>query len=721
MASETLLKVGSPGLDGASRDDATAPPLQEPIIVTLWGVAQRRKWLIAAIVAAALLLGLIVTLLMTPMYSATARLEISREQLNVTQVNKADTGMAEGQDTEFYKTQYSLLSARSLAERVVRTMNLAQSNDFFTAHRATPMGQGTAMTPAIVRAREAQAADILLDHVTIQPILLSRLVDVRYSSGTPELSARIANEWGQQFIAAGIDRRYSSTAYARQVLAKGLSDIGQRLEASERAARQYASLNDIVPLQTTQNADGKSAVDRTLASTDLDTLNTALAQATIDRVSAEANAKTIGSREQPTNSPVSALRLKRIEVAAERAKLLVQFSEDFPTVVALQQQLEALDRGIATEERRDNGGAMIAYRQAVSREQELRDRVAKLKGEYKRQEDASTQYNILLREVDTNRQLYNGLLQRSKEISISDVGATNVAVVDSAQVPRTPSSPSFVLNVLIALGSGLALAFVTVFALDQLDEGIGSASEVERQLGIGLLGGVPPVRGDIVDAIADVKSELSDATLTIWSSITLASQGNPPRSFMVTSARPSEGKSTTALSLAIVLGRMGKRVLLIDGDMRFPSIAGLTGLAAGPGLSTVLEGKGEALSLVHKTRFDKVDTLLAGPSPDNAGQLFSADRFPRLIADLVTHYDHVVIDSPPILGLSDAPLIANAVAGAIFVVEAKRLPVRQIRTALNRLNVGRANVLGLVLTKLEEAHSGQDYGYSYGYGRQPSA
>ncbi|WP_207105807.1 GumC family protein [Sphingomonas sp. CFBP 8760] len=693
-----------------------------PVLVSLLQSVVRWRWVILSIVAALLLAGGIVTLLMTPQYTATARLEISRERQNVTNVDTLESPQA-GQDVEFYKTQYSLLEARSLAERVSRSLRLATNDEFFAAHGIEPEGNAARLTPVERQAREDRAIKLLLDHISIDPIATSSLVDVSYTSASPIWASRITNEWCEQFIAAGIDRRFASTAYARRVLTTGLADLARRLEVSERAAVNFANRNDIVALGRVRGADGKTEIERTLASSDLDALNTALAAATAERISAESRASSGSdsgtSAEALTNTTIAGLRQRRAEAASEMAKLSVQFEPNYPTVRALREQITALDASIAREVSRVGSSRTAQYQELVAREQDLRSRVDESKGRFGRQQSASIQYNILQREADTNRQLYDSLLQRSKQISVSDVGATNVAVVDLANPPKAPSSPRLLLNLAIALFAGIGLSAIAVFALEQIDEGLREPGDVSRLLGVPLLGSIPKQQTDdknLTVTLEDAKSELSEAYLSVRSSLAFSSDHGVPRTLMVTSSRAGEGKSTTAAALAIVLGRTGKRVLLIDGDMRSPSVDSIMDCSNAEGLSNFLAGQDDWRGLVQDVGFRNISIMASGPMPPSAAELLSSDRMSRLVQELRETFDHVVIDAPPILGLADAPLLTKAVEGCVFVIEAEGVAVRGLRAALGRLEMVHAHVIGVVLTKLSHRQAGYGYGYGYDYG-----
>ena len=717
-----------PTLPGQSNNDENVENMAPPILLQYWQVVLRWKWLILGIMALALALGLVLTLLTTPQYTASARVEISREQQNITKVEGLEPEQA-GRDLEFYQTQYSLLEARSLAERVARSLRLATDSAFFEAHGVAPVGDnglftsggGAALTATERQQRERQVVEILRNNIEISPILNSSLVEIRYTSASPRLSAQIANMWTQQFIESSMDRRFASTADARKFLEGRLADLRAKLEQSERDLVNYASTKGIVTLGSSQGADGKTLSERTLVAADLEALNAALAESIAERITAESKARQGNDRgassEALSNVAISQLRQKRAEVAAEYAKLMVQFEPGYPAARALEQQLRVLDGSIAREETRVSSSRSAEYREAVQREGSLRDKVETLKSRLDLQQRDTIQYKIYLREADTNRQLYDALLQRYKEIGVAGVGSNNIAIVDPANVPESPSSPKLLVNLILALLGGIGVAGLATFALEQVDEGLRDPGQVNRLLQIPLLGSVPDIEeGSAVEMLGDAKSVMSEAYLSIRSNLAFSTDHGVPRSFMVTSTRPAEGKSTTSLALATVLGRTGKKVLLVDADMRSPSMHAMLGKDNRLGVSNFLAGENDWQKLVIGTDVKGLHLIPAGPTPPSAAELLSSDRMLLLLRQLLEHFDHIVVDSPPILGLADAPLIAGAVEGCIFVTEAEGVALRGIKAALGRLQSVHAHVFGIVLTKLKQRQAGYGYGYGYGYG-----
>lgn len=694
-----------------------------PLLLQYWNVVVRWKWAIGGIIVAVLGIGLIATLLAAPQYTAVSRVEISREQKKITNVEGLETS-AGGRDLEFYQTQYSLLQARSLAERVVRSLRLATDEQFFDAHGVSLEGlfagqSGGALDAVELRRREKLAADLLLDNVSIAPIRGSSLVDIKYTSGSPKYAADIANAWTQQFILQSMDRRFASTADARKFLEGRLADLRVRVETSERDLVNYAARKNIIALSKSKGADGRTEVDRTLVSSDLEALNAALIAATSDRIAAEGRARQQGegaNSDALGNAAISQLRQKRAEVAADYAKMLVKFEPGYPAAKELAEQLRVLEASIAREVARVSSSRGAEYSAAVQREAELRRRVEELKAGLNRQRQDSIQYNIYQREADTNRELYDGLLQRYKEIGVAGVGANNIAVVDAAKVPDRPSAPNLVLNIALSLVAGIGLAAVATFALDQIDEGLRDPTQVEPLLGVPLLGSVPVVEsGDAHGQLQDLKSEVSESYLSIRSNLAFSTDHGVPKSIMVTSTRAAEGKSTTSFALATVLGRTGKSVLLVDADMRSPSMHSFVGQANAAGLSNILAGEDDWQKLLQPTPIRGLTLLSSGPMPPSAAELLSNDRMLTLVKRLTEQFDHVVVDAPPVLGLADAPLLAQAAEGCVFVVEADGVAVRGIKGSLARLQAARASILGVVLTKLKRRHAGYGYGYGYGY------
>jgi succinoglycan biosynthesis transport protein ExoP len=710
-------------------DPAVAGSGRLPLLRQYLRIALRWRYVIIGSVIACVLLGLIITLLMTPKYTATATIEISREADKVTNIQGVDRE-ASVADQEFYQTQYGLLQSRSLSERVASQLRLVDDPKFYEIFGAVSDEPAFQLTngryPASGRAeRQRVAGEVLLKRLSVDPTRLSRLVDLHLTSPSADLSAKIVNAWAENFIQTNLERKVQATSYGRNLLQRQLADYKERLDASQRQLVGYASAQQIINLPSQTTGDNRVTSERSIVADDLAALNAVLSQATADRIQAEARNAQAGragaSTEALRNVAINNLRQRRAELAAEYQQLMVRFEPGYPAAQALQSQIDQLDRSIAREEGRVSGSLAADYREAQQRENALLQKVNQLKASYLDLRRRSIQYNIYQQEVDTNRALYDGLLQRFKEIGVAGgVGVNNVSIVDPADIPQKPSSPRLILNLAASVLAGLLLGAGLALALEQIDEAIADPSEVERQLGLALLGTVPKVEGKTPqDALKDRKSEIVDAYLAIQTNLAFTTEHGVPRSFAITSTRPAEGKSTTALALATSLARAGRRVILLDGDMRSPSVHHFGGVSHDRGLSNFLTGDDDISTMTFAMSELGFTAMSAGPIPPNAAELLTGNRLELLIERLLENYDHVLIDSPPVMGLADAPLIASRVEGVIYTVESHGIRATLVKTALGRLASANAHVLGSVLTKFDarKAHFGYGYEYGYGYGR----
>jgi len=700
----------------------------QPLVLQYLRIAKRWRWLLLGSITLSAIAGLVVTLLMTPQYTAAATIEIQRENDRILSVRGVEP---EGSavDVEFYQTQYGLLRSQSLAERVAADLRLHNSPEFFEMFGADVYAERLRenRTAAAVagqsRERIRQAGIILLRNVNVAPERLSRLVDIEFSSPDPQLSARIVNSWTQHFVETTLARRFEATSHARTFLEARLGELRQRLEQSERALVAYASRERIINLPTTTpspNGGGTSVVERPIVAEDLAALNQELNEAIGDRMQAQSRLQVAGgsTTEALANQAISSLRTRRAELAGERARMLAQFEPEYPPARAIADQIAELDRSIAREEGRVRNTLQSAYQAAAARETSLQERVRGLQGDLMNLRGRTIQYNIYQREVDTNRQLYDALLQRYKEIGVAGgVGVNNISVVDPAEVPLSPSSPRLIINLLVSLLLGGVIGAGMALALEQIDETISDPTDVEPMLGLPLLGTIPKAgTEDVVEELEDRKSSMVEAYLSAQTRLAFTTDHGIPRTLTVTSTRPGEGKTTTAYALAQLLARAGRKVIIVDADMRSPSLHHIFGVDNERGLSNYLAGSGDLAQLIRGGLPNGLALLSAGLTPPNAAELLTGDRVRLMIKELVKKFDHVILDVPPVMGLADTPLIASLVEGTIFVIESHETKSTMARVAVSRLRDANARVLGALLTKFESKRAHYGYGYDYGYG-----
>ena len=707
----------------ASETPAGAPPALRRLVRS----AVRWRWVLLGGVAAGALFGVGLTLLMTRQYASTARLEISREASRVVKIDSVERDTSIG-DQEFYQTQYGLLRTQVLAERVARDLGVVDDPAFFRMFgRRDLFGADHGEASAADHAKRNEIAGrLLLLHVGVAPVRGSSLVDIRAVTPDPALSQRMARTWAQDFIASNLERRFEASSYARHFLEARLGQLRDKLELSEKDAVAYAAQQGIINLPSpSDTAPTGGGGGRSLVTDDLIALNSALEAATSERIQAQSRLNEARRPDASSialgNEAIASMRQKRAEAAAEYAKMMIQFQPDYPQAKALASQVQALDVSITQEENRVRTSLEQAFVSAQARERALLARVEGLKGSLLDLRRRNIQYNIYQRDADTNRELYDALLQRYKEIGVAGgIESNNVAVVDAAKLPDRPSSPRLLVNLLLSMLAGGLIGAAIVGVFEQIDDGVADPTDLEEKLGLPVLGVAPRMKAeDPLKALQDPKSKLVEAYLALQANLELSTAQGTPKSLSVISTRPREGKSTTSIALAQSLARGRRRVVLVDADLRSPSIHSAFGLANTDGVSNFLAGADDLDAILHPTVHDGLFVMTAGPQPPNAADLLMGERLPLLIQRLKERFDHVIVDSPPVIGLADAPLVASAVDAVIYAVEARSTPASVVRTALGRLHTAHVPVLGAVLTKFEakRAHLGYGYDYGYGYGR----
>ena len=392
-------------------------------------------------------------------------------------------------------------------------------------------------------------------------------------------------------------------------------------------------------------------------------------------------------------------------------------------MVQIKNKIAEIDRQLATEVRTIKSSLKAAYENSKNQEAELQKQVESLKAEVLDLQKRSMHYNILKREVDTNRTLYEGLLQRYKEVDVaSGVGANNVFIVERAEVPGSPSSPQISRALTFSFALGLGAGLAAAYALEFLDDTIKSPEDGERATGLPTLGIIPNVgRGQTIEAeLADLRSAVSEAYRSLCTALQFSTESGLPKTLLVTSASPSEGKSITALAIARHFATMGLKVLIIDGDLRNPSLHSKLDLDNAVGFSNYLTGHCAPPETFQKTGIPNLAIMASGPLPPNAADLLASARVFSLLSVGLEVFDLIIVDGPPVMGLADAPLLSSACAATVFVMAAGQTRTGLVGGALKRLHYARGTIVGTVLTKfnLKDSAYGYAYGYGYGYGGQ---
>ena len=674
---------------------------------TLMRIISQWRWLIIAAVGLGIAAAVVVTLLTTPLYRSSVTLEVNPPSVEIME-EKPSASAPLTTPWDFVATQAGLLESKSLAERVAQDLNLANNKAFVDV-------------PGDAQKRLNAAAGKVARGLSVEIPEEGQLIRFSYSAESPQLSAAIANGIADGFINSTLQRRYEASAYARQFLDKQISKTRADLEKTERQLVAYAQQQGII--NTASGEDAKIPSDaNSLQGESLVALNKALADAIARRVAAEGayrQAQAMGAGEVAAGT--SSLRQARAALEAEYQDKRTLMKPEHPEMLSLRSRIEELDRQIAREGAQVVSGRASAlageYRAALGAERALQGRVAALKGSVLDLRGRSIQYQILQRDVDTNRSLYDALLQRYKEIGVAGgVGASPVSIVDRAQVPASPYKPNLPLNLALGLMFGLLGGVGGAVGFEMLNDVVKTREDVRNKLGLAPLGAIPKRvgRGSFVEDLKDPSSTVSEAYSAVAAALRFSTESGVPKALLLTSTRASEGKSSSALALAQNFARRGKSVLLIDADLRKPAFKAGTDRM---GLTKLLTNEDAVSDHVVKTQYDNLWLLPSGPLPPNPADLLATSRFQQILHDTTDHFDVTIIDAPPTLGLADGPLLGAVAGNILFIIEAGKTRTSAAVDALNRLEASGAHILGAVLTKATETGSGYGYGhYGYGYG-----
>lgn len=685
--------------------------------------ALRRYWAMAlGIIAAAVLLALVATLLDTPRYTAVSSVQINDQSDEVLGSRfEGNVAPPSDWDTErFLNTQLDVLRSRALAERVVAALDLAKSQAFFDA-----MGAPAATMNEPEPARRSLAVALVQSATSVELRRSTRIAAIGFTSTDAGMSARVANTLAEEFIQQNLQRRFDSSAYARKFVSGQLDEARAMLENSEAALNDYARGVGLIRTRDAFAPSSRDAEAGTVTSSSLLQYNEAAIRAREARIAAQAQWEAVqgtaplASRPVLANPTVQSLMTRRAELDSELQAARERYLPGHPAIARIEADLAGVTAQLQRTANEVRQSIEADYRAAAAAEGRLQGQVEQARGATLQEQQQSVRYNVLAREADTARTIYDGLLQRYRELNASaGIASSNVTIIDRAQVPEQPSSPNVPRNLALGLLLGLGLAGLAVFLRDQLDDVIHTPEDVEGKLDLALLGVVPrSEERSPLEALRDPGSPVSEAYNSLRGALLYSTSRGLPKIIVVTSAQAGEGKSTTSLALAQGLARIGQRTLLIDADMRRPALHHLAGIDNTRGLTDLLVSQQPLASAVKTIESTEgaFDLVPAGPLPPSPSELLSSPRMAQLLELAAADYAAIILDSPPVLGLADAPMLAAIADGTVFVVEAERGRSGSLKAALRRLRAMDPVILGAVLVKFDPARLGNRYSAYYGY------
>lgn len=723
QALSTILRSGDPESEEGSLD-----------LLKYWHVIVKRKWTVLSVFVIVLLTGMMMTMLTTPIYRASATVQIERQATRVVNVPGMDP-IESPYDFEFYETQFQLLRSRSMAEKVAADLDpddpvfaVMSAPSPFDKLLILALGLGSDSQGSLdIEQRRRLLVGLVRGGLSVEPVAKSRLVKIHFDSPDAALSAKIANAVAIGFMESNMERRIDNSAYAREFLEDRLEQVKLKLQDSEKALTDYAQAENII------NIGDRSS----LSSADLESLSAALTSARQERIDAESRlrqadgANAYSHPMMMQNEGIQALRSTRAKLEAEYQEKLLTFKPGYPLMLQIKRQIADIDKQLEAEVKLIKSGVTAVYQAAMDKEAMLKEQVDLLSREVLQAQGRGTNLTLLEREVETNRQLYDALLQRYKEIGItSNVDSNNVSMVDTALPPGGPYTPNVFQNIMMSMLIGIVFGCLLAFLFEFLDDTLKRPDEIEKHLGIGVLGVIPKLEGVTPEeASMDPRSAFSEAYRSVRTSLQFSTEAGVPKVLLVTSASASEGKTTTALTLARNFAQLGRRVLLIDGDLRNPSLHRVLGSDNSMGLSNFLAGGIKPAAAIKPTKTLRLTFIPSGPLPPNPAELLAGPKMVSLLSLAAEKFDQVIIDGPPIMGLADSPILSNLASGTLLVVEGGSTRIATAKEALKRLFGARAHVVGALITKFDVRVSGYGYGYGgdyggyqyYAYGGTPTA
>ncbi len=732
-------------------------------LLEYWRVLRKRQWTVLSILFLVVLTVMVGTFRQTPTYRARAVLQIDSEAQNILSFKEVIEFNPNNDD--YLETSYRTLQSRTLARRVIDKLKLDQVPEFTAQSSKWRFWAGS--TPPKTKLDEPRLDPkydnlirSFLGRLAVTPVRRSRLVEIAFEASDAALAARVVNTLANNYIDQNLEVKWEATQKASEWLRSQLADLKEKLEESENKLQQYAKQNSILFVDDKQS----------IVSQKLKQLEEELTRADADRIQKESLYSQIKGGDISSvpgileNRIYQEQTMKLADLRRDYAEQSATFTSEYPKVKRLKNQIDEMERSLNKERTAFARRVTDDYQAAVHRVKLLREAVGRQTGEFNEVGEKSIQYNLLKRDVDGNKQLYEGLLQRLKEAGVSaGLKASNIRVVDQAEIPLRPFRPRKMMNLALALVMGMGLGVGMALFQEFLDNTLKTPDDVQRYLRLPALGVIPaansngrgklgygygygygsrrelpkpsaaPAAGSAAKPHPELvgghgNPQLAEAYRSLRTSVLLSTSGRPPKVLLITSGQPGEGKSTTAVNLAMTLVQLGGKVLVVDADMRRPRVANLLTLKATPsGLSTYLTGQSTLDEVVVPTLVPNLYAIPCGPIPPNPAELVSSDMMRQLLRETPERFDYVILDSPPVLHVSDARILAAQVEAVILVAHGGATPRELVNHAKCHLQQVNGNIIGVVLNNVDFSSVGYDYyyryyrgynsgGYGYGYG-----
>jgi succinoglycan biosynthesis transport protein ExoP len=711
---------------------AAGLPPNDNGLLQYWPILRKHRWTILATIVIIVTVATVVTLRTTPIYEAVGRIAVGRENNDVLGFKGSGEGLnSDSFDYDYtvaLDTQVKILQSDAIALATAKALQLDKNPAFMSksAKNADPLA-----APSVDPAQEAALMGYVQGGMRLAVIPKTRIIEIHFANPDPQMAARVVNTLVNVYVEQNFKTKFESAMQTSDWLSKQLSDLQLKVETSQEKLVRYQREHGILGIDEKQN----------IVTSKLDELNRELTAAEADRIQKESkfrmtlsgNPELIAS--QDSNSLLARLRQQESDLRNQIATAEVQLGPAHPRIRELNSQLAQVQSTVHAEIEKLSGRIKTDFQGASQRESMLRAALEEQKTQANKLNENAIEYSLLKRDVDTNRQLYEGLLQKLKEASVSaGLKSSNIRVVDVARVPLAPARPDKRRNIMLALAMGLVGGVVLAFLLEAVDNTVRTPEQAQSLANLPALGIIPASANLLIrtrqqkalmakggrEAVELVtyrrpKSDISESYRALRTAILLSSSGSPPKVMLITSALPQEGKTTTSINTAVVLAQKGARVLLVDADLRRPSIHKVFNIKPKVGLSTLLTGSSKVENTItHVPQLPNLFLLPAGPPPPHPAELLGSAIMKKYIAQWREQYDHVIFDTPPALSVTDSILLSVDMDSVVLVIRSgntTKAALRRTRELLTQVN---ANVLGLVVNAVDV--NSPDYYHYYYYG-----
>ena len=677
----------------------------------------RHKALLIGFTVATLLLALILTLLMDPVYRASSTVQIERNAKKVVNIDMLNT-LESRSDKDFYETQRQLIQSRTLARRVINQLNLESS---------TPSAGLVTKFKAMLGVQNSNLNNpnaietAFLEGLSVTPVSNSQLIQINYESTEPRLAADITNAVTKTFVRMNLERRFDTASYSKEFLSSSLNTTRKDLERSEQLLNDYATKHGII-----QGADGEDSnihslkkMAEELVTAEKERIEAESAYLQSKQTANDANATSVRILKDPY---IQSLKKTVARLEANSQEILKKSSPNSTSAKRIKKQIDEVRSQINIESYAIKSALKSEFSAAQQKENMIRKQLGKLKKETLVMQGKSIQYNTLLREVKSNRTLYKDLLGQLKKVGIAgNVDNNNISIIDKAGIPYKKYKPNIKTNLVFGLLLGLLLGMGAVFLREFMDDSVKNPNELERVTGLPVLGMLPALKKSLsprsiaLQTYYEPKSPLAEAVRSLRTSLRFSTREGTPKSTFITSSAASEGKSSIALNLATAYAQGGNKVLIIDADLRNPTLHKLFKLENYQGLTNYLAGGGSSSDISRATMIKNLYTITSGPIPPDPVELLSGQRMGSLLSNASADFDYVIIDGPPVLGLADALVISGLCDATILAVEAGKTRKVTLMKSLKRLERAQTNVVGLLFTRVDRSVVDADYHEDYHY------